>query len=188
MGLSNHGRYTVSEHAVERYMERVRSSMKEKDIIKDIAGMLGRAIFIAKEAHGREMWLAEEENIVLIIAPKYMKVITLYKNEGKVTSNRKLDVVVNQAPISKETSLHERAAELLSEFAEKAVYQETKRFYAILSPLYKEYGERMMRLSGTKNRELYEEKTQELDNLRATIAGIEKERREVVRSLGTMVL
>lgn len=70
MGVSHYDRYKVTNHAKERYTERINNATNERLMLKDFNTILRNARFLSRERQGRESWFSEERNIVVIIDPK----------------------------------------------------------------------------------------------------------------------
>jgi len=73
--------------------------------------------------------------------------------------------------------------ELLSNYSKQAYIKQEKHYFSKLAPLYKEYGERIDKLSRTKNREYFDNKKTELNELKSEINKVVSEKNRVLKDL-----
>ena len=179
MGVSNHNRYKVTEHAKERYTERIDNAKSEFDILKDFRGILRDARFLSKENKGRESWLCEKRDVVVIIDPKKYSVITIYNSVEQYDSE-------DEATTNKD--IHPKVQTIISNASKQAYVQQEKAYFAKLAPLYQEYSERIDKLSRTKNAEYFENKKIELNDLQKEISRIVSEKNRVLNDLKRFIV
>lgn len=175
MGVSHHNRYKITKHARERYLERIDSTKSELDVIKDIREILGEARFLSKEHRGCESWLYENRNIVVIINPKKYSVVTIY-NSIEQYDNTDEDT-------KNDNDVHSKVQAIISNASKTAYVQQEKVYFSKLAPMYKEYGDRIDKLSRTKNTEYFENKKIELDDLQREIRRVVSEKNRVLSDL-----
>lgn len=175
MGVPFNDRYKVTQHAKDRYMERINNSIREIDMLKDFSHILRNADFLAKEHKGRESWLLEEKGIVIIIDPKKYSVITIY-NSVEQYDNAENDNI-------EKNDLHPKVLKLFSNYSKQAYIQQEKYYFEKLAPLYKEYGERIDKLSRTRNTEHFDNKKIELNELQQEITQIVTEKNRILKDI-----
>lgn len=197
MGLSNYHRYTFTDHAKKRFLERINSTVGPEEMMTQFRRLAAGADYLALEHHGKESWINKEFNVVFIVAPSTFKVVTVYKTEGYAERNKRLgedDNVVGdsykeprketdkEAEVSS-THTHPKVLELLSESAKEHHQLQKKEYFSQLAPLYAEYADRMDKLSRTKKPTVFKVKEEELNELQATIKKLAREQTEVLEGL-----
>lgn len=194
MGLPKLDKYQVTNHAKKRYMERINGSVTNSDeILKSFRRILHESRFMAHEPKGRQSWFYESECVVTIIDSIHYNIVTVYSSKEDYEQDRIVDVTVKNSLLEEETApeeipLHPKAMEILAELAKENHYKQTKHYYALLAPLYKQYGDIMDNLSRTKRTDFYDNKTKELDAVRKQIKTLVKEKNDVLKSFETLFM
>ena len=193
MGLSNYHKYTFTDHAKKRFLERINSTVDEKSMMTQFRRLAAGADYLTLEHHGKESWINKEYNVVLIVDPNTFKVVTVYKTEGYEERNKRLgedDNVVGDSykeprkePEVSSTHTHPKVLELLSESAKEHHQHQKKEYFSQLAPLYAEYADRMDKLSRTKKPTVFKAKEEELNELQVTIKKLAREQTEVLEGL-----
>jgi hypothetical protein len=179
MGVSHNQRYKVTQHAKDRYLERIDNNTNERNMLKEFDGILRNARFLAKERQGRESWFCEKRDVVIIIDPKKYSVITIYNSVEQYDSA--------EQEITDSKDIHPKVKEIISNASKQAYTQQEKAYFAKLAPMYKEYGDRIDKLSRTKNTEYFENKKIELNELQAEVSRVVTEKNRVLKDLKTFI-
>lgn len=179
MGVSNFNFYEVTQHAKDRYIERIDSSKKDDNSIKKaFITIMHRADYLGRTANDCEAWLDREENIVLILKKKQYKIITVYHNLDDYREKEKEFMNEKEGK-----GMHLVVKNMLAEFSKKAYLSQEKNYYSAIGPLFKEYGERMDNLSRMKNPKDYMNKQKEMTDTFNLIKEIEEEKTQVLSEL-----
>lgn len=186
MGLKNNQKYSMTVHAVQRYRERFVPSDSEETIKRKVCGWLGQSDYLSKEPNNCQSWIYRDLGIIIIVNPKTLQVITLYKTLSEYTKELELEQEV-QAEYE-EVLIHPKAEEIVSELV-RAKYRSVKTdYYEQLGSLYKEYGDRIDKLSRTTKPLMFKEKEDEAKEIMKQIRSIETESKEVMKSLKAYIL
>lgn len=170
MGFKNHQKYTLTAHAVERYKERFNPNESEATIHRKVKGWLQESDFLQNEPQNRQTRINQRNDVVMVIEPSKFKVITLY-----AASTLKMeDMEIQEATI---------AERIVSDLVKGKIYSIETDYFAQLSTLYKEYGERLDKLSRTTKHEVYAKKRQEASAMKHKIEKLEVEFTDVMDSL-----
>lgn len=180
MGVSNYHRYKITRHAKERYAQRIDGNKNKNGVERDFRTLLSNARYLGKEHNEKESWLCEKTNVVLILDPKTYTVITVYNSveQYKETEGKEVESRPNRS-----RKLHPKVEAIISNASKQAYIQQEKKYFAKLAPLYKEYGDRIDKLSRTTNAEHFENKRVELNDLQKEISRIVKDKNKVLSDL-----
>lgn len=179
MGVSHNNRYRVTQHAKERYLERIDNKVNERTMLKEFHQILRTGRFLAKENKGRESWICDKRGAVVIIDPKNYSVITVYKSVEQYDS-------ADEETINED--VHPKVQEIISVASKTAYVQQEKAYFAKLAPMYQEYGERIDKLSRTKNTEYFENKKIELNDLQREISRVVAEKNRILNDLKQFIV
>lgn len=175
MGVPNHSRYKATDHAKERYWQRIDATKTETDVVNEFKRILHNARFLSKEYKGRESWLCEIRDVVVIIDPRKYSIVTIYRSVDEYDSAEQTKAPANE--------IHPKVQTIIANSARTAYVQQEKSYFARLAPMYKEYGDRIDKLSRTKKTEYFENKKIELDDLQKEISQLVAEKNRVLKDL-----
>ena len=155
-------------------------------MLKDIRVLLSQARFLAKENKGCESWLHEDRNVVLILDTERFSVVTIYNSVEQYDNVEQQDSTKNKVTENvkpkKQSELHPKVVTMLSNYSKQAYTQQEREYFAKLSPMYKEYGDRIGKLAYT-NIEHFVNKKAELNELQLEISRLVSEKNRVLKDL-----
>lgn len=189
MGVSNFARYKVSQHAKDRYRERIDSTATELDILKGFTRLLSQSEFLAKEHQGRLSYFDRKRSIVTLICPATYEVITVFNSMDQYsldvnnTVSNKNVALPETEEVEETEEMNPKVNNIISDLAEQAYTAKNKEYMRLLAPLYVECGERMGNLSRLKRKDYYDTAMDELVELEDQIAALTSEREEVLTGL-----
>ena len=84
MGLPNQNRYRVTEHAAQRYNQRIdyKANTNTK-ALKGFRKLMNNATILENKSDGTQVWLDEDSAIVFVVDPRKFNIITVYRSFGK---------------------------------------------------------------------------------------------------------
>lgn len=181
MGLSHYQRYTITDHSMDRYRERFNANENNENITKIIIQWLSKADFLEKQKRGRQAWFNNEQKIIIVVDPSDFKVITLY---GTMAEHDSDDYIGDNEIIE----VHPTAEKIVSDLVREKYRSVKTNYYERLGQLYKEYGDRIDKLSRTTKPIMFKEKEVEAKQLKREINLLEEECSNVTRSLKTYII
>lgn len=160
--IKDYEEYRLTNHAFERYRERIKAHASDKEIIRNVRRFLKNAEYMPSGGKGDGLRFYEkDENVTLIVNTDDKTVISLYK-EG--VSDEGASVI------------DEDVKRVISEYAVTMKRKEERTQNEILGILYLEYGEKLLDLSKTtrldyldrskKEKEVLENKIKEAELLK----------------------
>lgn len=182
MGLSHYQRYTVTDHAMDRYRERFNANETNENITKIIIQWLSKADFLEKQKRGRQAWFNNEQKIIIVVDPSDFKVITLY---GTMADHDSDDYIDKDYDV---IEVHPTAEKIVSNLVKEKYRSIKTGYYEHLGQLYKEYGDRIDKLSRTTKPNMFKVKEREAKQLKREINLLEEECSNVTRSLKTYII
>lgn len=186
MGVSKAELYKVTAHCSERYLGRIDNKADHLTIKKHITIILHNSTFLRKENKNRESWFNEKEEVITIIEPKKLAVVTLFKNRSQYEEEYP-DVETKKEEKQKVIDCHPEVAQLMAEHAAKVLKAKKRERMRELGPLYKEFGERMTKLSSTHDETLHERKSNELQEVNRKITERNQYYKEILSSLDKFI-
>lgn len=170
MGLRNHQKYSLTDHAFERYKERFNPTDSHASIERTVKNWLSQSAFLAKETKERQSWFYQEKKTVIVVDPTSFLVITLYSTLDEYKNNNL-------------SHLHPRAEEIVSELVEGKMHNVKTGYLNQLGILYTEYADRLVKLAKTTKKGVFADKEAEAINLKNLIEELEEEYDSVIESL-----
>lgn len=187
VGVSNFNRYKITDHAKQRYRERINEQATEQQILKGFRHHLSQAHFMAKERKGRESWFHSEMRIVIILNTEDYQIVTIYSSLKQLEEKRteKKEVLVEtktKGSSGIETKMTNESDQIKNVVASKVsamtkdyLNSETRKYFSDIAVLYSRIADRSDKLSKTYKPNVLDIKKKELFELKAKINKLEKE-------------
>ena len=198
MGLPNQNRYRVTEHAVERYSQRIdyKANTNTK-ALKGFRKLMNNATILENKSDGTQVWLDEESAIVFVVDPRKFNIITVYRSFDKYNESDMRNIPVQK---QEEDSINEMEEEMnsqelnsktkkiISDIISDNYLRIEKEYYNKAIPVYTEYLDRLTRTAKTTRPDQYEANRSELKRLKDKIDKIEDEASVVTSELKTFII
>lgn len=177
MGVPNYAQYTCTNHAKERYLQRIDPDIRPDKIVNKIWGKLANSVFLQNQGSGCQIWLHEDSKTVFVLNPSQRKVITCYLSDGKDVDP--LELAFRQ--ISPE--LKEMLTRTAKQFRNSTIKQSSQR----LGKLYRRTAEIHNVLAHTKRGDVITNYYKELNNIQQEIMEIEQRRDALLEDVAMVV-
>ena len=207
MGLPNQNRYRVTEHAAQRYAQRIdyRSNTNTK-ALKGFRKLMNNAVILENKSDGTQVWLDEDSSIVFVVDPRKFNIITVYRSYNKYNESdiRNIPTQQQQQQQQQEEEEEDSINEMEEEMNSQELNSKTKKvisdiisdnylriekeYYNKAIPIYTEYLDRLNRTAKTTRPDQYEANRSELKRLKDKIDRIEDEASVVTSELKTFII
>ncbi len=177
MGVPNFSHYICTEHAKERFIERIDPQVNVRKLNNKVWGLLANATFLETRGENRQLWLNAEHGIVFVLDQTIRKVITCYKSDSRNCDPLELafrqvspelqEVLINSARKFRNLTIRQSSAKL-------------EELYLRAAHLHKVLGH-------TKRGDVIQKYYQELIEVQEEINKIEQRRNEFLSDIVAVV-
>jgi hypothetical protein len=197
MGLPNQNRYRVTEHAAQRYAQRIdyKANTNTK-ALKGFRKLMNNATILENKSDGTQVWLDEDSAIVFIVDPRKFNIITVYRSYDKYNESDMRNIPTQQQEDSineveeemNSQELNSKTKKVISDIISDNYLRIEKEYYNKAIPIYTEYLDRLTRTAKTTRPDQYESNRSELKRLKDKIDKIEDEASIVTSELKTFII
>ena len=197
MGLPNQNRYRVTEHAAQRYAQRIdyKANTNTK-ALKGFRKLMNNATILENKSDGTQVWLDEDSAIVFIVDPRKFNIITVYRSYDKYNESDMRNIPTQQQEDSineveeemNSQELNSKTKKVISDIISDNYLRIEKEYYNKAIPIYTEYLDRLTRTAKTTRPDQYESNRSELKRLKDKIDKIEDEASVVTSELKTFII
>lgn len=198
MGLPNQNRYRVTEHAAQRYTQRIdyKANTNTK-ALKGFRKLMNNATILENKSDGTQVWLDEDSAIVFVVDPRKFNIITVYRSYDKynesdmrnIPTQQQQEDSINEVEEEMENQeLSNKTKKIISDIVNDNYLRIEKEYYNKAIPIYTEYLDRLNRTAKTTRPDQYEANRSELKRLKDKIDKIEDEASVVTSELKTFII
>lgn len=198
MGLPNQNRYRVTEHAAQRYGQRIdyRANTNTK-ALKGFRKLMNNATILENKSDGTQVWLDEDSAIVFVVDPRKFNIITVYRSYDKYNESDMRNIPIQQQQedsineVEEEMNnqeLNSKTKKVISDIISDNYLRIEKDYYNKAIPIYTEYLDRLTRTAKTTRPDQYESNRSELNRLKDKIDKIENEATIVTSELKSFII
>lgn len=199
MGLPNQNRYRVTEHAAQRYAQRIdyKANTNTK-ALKGFRKLMNNATILENKSDGTQVWLDEDSSIVFVVDPRKFNIITVYRSYDKYNESdirnipmqkQEEDSIVNDTEEEMNNQeLSNKTKKIISDIVNDNYLRIEKEYYNKAIPIYTEYLDKLTRTAKTTRPDQYEANRSELKRLKDKIDKIEDEATIVTSELKTFII
>lgn len=197
MGLPNQNRYRVTEHAAQRYSQRIdyKANTNTK-ALKGFRKLMNNATILENKSDGTQVWLDEDSEIVFVVDPRKFNIITVYRSYDKYNESDMRNIPTQQQEDSineveeemGNQELSNKTKKIISDIISDNYLRIEKEYYNKAIPIYTEYLDRLNRTAKTTRPDQYEANRSELNRLKDKIDKIEDEASVVTSELKTFII
>ena len=197
MGLPNQNRYRVTEHAAQRYAQRIdyKANTNTK-ALKGFRKLMNNATILENKSDGTQVWLDEDSAIVFIVDPRKFNIITVYRSYDRYNESDMRNIPTQQQEDSineveeemNSQELNSKTKKVISDIISDNYLRIEKEYYNKAIPIYTEYLDRLTRTAKTTRPDQYESNRSELKRLKDKIDKIEDEASVVTSELKTFII
>ena len=198
MGLPNQNRYRVTEHAAQRYAQRIdyKANTNTK-ALKGFRKLMNNAVILENKPDGTQVWLDEDSSIVFVVDPRKFNIITVYRsydkyNESDIrnipTQQQQEDSINEVEEEMNNQELNSKTKKVISDIISDNYLRIEKEYYNKAIPIYTEYLDRLTRTAKTTRPDQYESNRSELKRLKDKIDKIEDEATIVTSELKSFII
>lgn len=198
MGLPNQNRYRVTEHAAQRYTQRIdyKANTNTK-ALKGFRKLMNNATILENKSDGTQVWLDEDSAIVFVVDPRKFNIITVYRSYDKynesdirnIPTQQQQEDSINEVEEEMENQeLSNKTKKIISDIISDNYLRIEKEYYNKAIPIYTEYLDRLNRTAKTTRPDQYEANRSELKRLKDKIDKIEDEASVVTNELKTFII
>src|SRR5574344_1303818 len=199
MGLPNQNRYRVTEHAAQRYAQRIdyKANTNTK-ALKGFRKLMNNATILENKSDGTQVWLDEDSAIVFVVDPRKFNIITVYRSFDKYNESdmrnipmqkQEEDSIVNDTEEEMNNQeLSNKTKKIISDIVNDNYLRIEKEYYNKAIPIYTEYLDKLTRTAKTTRPDQYEANRSELKRLKDKIDKIEDEASIVTSELKTFII
>ena len=197
MGLPNQNRYRVTEHAAQRYAQRIdyKANTNTK-ALKGFRKLMNNATILENKSDGTQVWLDEDSAIVFVVDPRKFNIITVYRSYDKYNESDMRNIPTQQQEDSineveeemENQELSNKTKKIISDIISDNYLRIEKEYYNKAIPIYTEYLDRLNRTAKTTRPDQYEANRSELKRLKDKINKIEDEASVVTNELKTFII
>lgn len=198
MGLPNQNRYRVTEHAAQRYAQRIEyKANTNTKALKGFRKLMNNATILENKSDGTQVWLDEDSAIVFVVDPRKFNIITVYRsydkyNESDIrnipTQQQQEDSINEVEEEMNNQELNSKTKKIISDIINDNYLRIEKEYYNKAIPIYTEYLDRLTRTAKTTRPDQYEANRSELKRLKDKIDKIEDEATIVTSELKTFII
>ena len=199
MGLPNQNRYRVTEHAAQRYAQRIEyKANTNTKALKGFRKLMNNAVILENKSDGTQVWLDEDSSIVFVVDPRKFNIITVYRSYDKYnesdmrnipTQQQQEEYSINEVEEEMENQeLSNKTKKIISDIISDNYLRIEKEYYNKAIPIYTEYLDRLNRTAKTTRPDQYEANRSELKRLKDKIDKIEDEASVVTNELKTFII
>ena len=199
MGLPNQNRYRVTEHAAQRYAQRIEyKANTNTKALKGFRKLMNNAVILENKSDGTQVWLDEDSSIVFVVDPRKFNIITVYRSYDKYnesdmrnipTQQQQEEYSINEVEEEMENQeLSNKTKKIISDIISDNYLRIEKEYYNKAIPIYTEYLDRLTRTAKTTRPDQYEANRSELKRLKDKIDKIEDEASVVTNELKTFII
>ena len=197
MGLPNQNRYRVTEHAAQRYAQRIEyKANTNTKALKGFRKLMNNATILENKSDGTQVWLDEDSAIVFVVAPRKFNIITVYRSYDKYNESDIRNIPTQQQEDSineveeemNNQELNSKTKKVISDIISDNYLRIEKEYYNKAIPIYTEYLDRLNRTAKTTRPDQYEANRSELKRLKDKIDKIEDEASVVTNELKTFII
>lgn len=198
MGLPNQNRYRVTEHAAQRYAQRIEyKANTNTKALKGFRKLMNNAVILENKSDGTQVWLDEDSSIVFVVDPRKFNIITVYRSYDKYNESDMRNIPTQQQQedsineVEKEMNnqeLNSKTKKIISDIISDNYLRIEKEYYNKSIPIYTEYLDRLTRTAKTTRPDQYEANRSELKRLKDKIDKIEDEASVVTNELKTFII
>ena len=198
MGLPNQNRYRVTEHAAQRYAQRIEyKANTNTKALKGFRKLMNNATILENKSDGTQVWLDEDSAIVFVVDPRKFNIITVYRsydkyNESDIrnipTQQQQEDSINEVEEEMNNQELNSKTKKVISDIISDNYLRIEKEYYNKSIPIYTEYLDRLNRTAKTTRPDQYEANRSELKRLKDKIDKIEDEASVVTNELKTFII
>lgn len=198
MGLPNQNRYRVTEHAAQRYGQRIdyKANTNTK-ALKGFRKLMNNATILENKSDGTQVWLDEDSAIVFVVDPRKFNIITVYRSYDKynesdirnIPTQQQQEDSINEVEEEMENQeLSNKTKKIISDIVNDNYLRIEKEYYNKAIPIYTEYLDRLTRTAKTTRPDQYESNRSELKRLKDKIDKIEDEATIVTSELKSFII
>lgn len=198
MGLPNQNRYRVTEHAAQRYAQRIEyKANTNTKALKGFRKLMNNATILENKSDGTQVWLDEDSAIVFVVDPRKFNIITVYRSYDKynesdirnIPTQQQQENSINEVEEEMENQeLSNKTKKIISDIVNDNYLRIEKEYYNKSIPIYTEYLDRLTRTAKTTRPDQYEANRSELKRLKDKIDKIEDEATIVTSELKTFII
>lgn len=197
MGLPNQNRYRVTEHAAQRYAQRIEyKANTNTKALKGFRKLMNNAVILENKSDGTQVWLDEDSSIVFVVDPRKFNIITVYRSYDKYNESDMRNIPTQQQEDSineveeemNNQELNSKTKKIISDIISDNYLRIEKEYYNKSIPIYTEYLDRLTRTAKTTRPDQYEANRSELKRLKDKIDKIEDEATIVTSELKTFII
>ena len=198
MGLPNQNRYRVTEHAAQRYAQRIDyMANTNTKALKGFRKLMNNATILENKSDGTQVWLDEDSAIVFVVDPRKFNIITVYRSYDKynesdirnIPTQQQQEDSINEVEEEMESQeLSNKTKKIISDIVNDNYLRIEKEYYNKAIPIYTEYLDRLNRTAKTTRPDQYEANRSELKRLKDKIDKIEDEATIVTSELKTSII
>ena len=197
MGLPNQNRYRVTEHAAQRYAQRIEyKANTNTKALKGFRKLMNNATILENKSDGTQVWLDEDSAIVFVVDPRKFNIITVYRSYDKYNESDMRNIPTQQQEDSineveeemESQELSNKTKKIISDIISDNYLRIEKEYYNKAIPIYTEYLDRLNRTAKTTRPDQYEANRSELKRLKDKIDKIEDEASVVTSELKTFII
>ena len=197
MGLPNQNRYRVTEHAAQRYAQRIEyKANTNTKALKGFRKLMNNAVILENKSDGTQVWLDEDSSIVFVVDPRKFNIITVYRSYDKYNESDMRNIPTQQQEDSineveeemNNQELNSKTKKIISDIISDIYLRIEKEYYNKSIPIYTEYLDRLTRTAKTTRPDQYEANRSELKRLKDKIDKIEDEATIVTSELKTFII
>lgn len=198
MGLPNQNRYRVTEHAAQRYAQRIEyKANTNTKALKGFRKLMNNAVILENKSDGTQVWLDEDSSIVFVVDPRKFNIITVYRSYDKYNESDMRNIPAQQQQedsineVEEEMNnqeLNSKTKKIISDIISDNYLRIEKEYYNKSIPIYTEYLDRLTRTAKTTRPDQYEANRSELKRLKDKIDKIEDEASVVTNELKTFII
>lgn len=197
MGLPNQNRYRVTEHAAQRYAQRIEyKANTNTKALKGFRKLMNNAVILENKSDGTQVWLDEDSSIVFVVDPRKFNIITVYRSYDKYNESDMRNIPTQQQEYSineveeemNNQELNSKTKKIISDIISDNYLRIEKEYYNKSIPIYTEYLDRLTRTAKTTRPDQYEANRSELKRLKDKIDKIEDEATIVTSELKTFII
>lgn len=197
MGLPNQNRYRVTEHAAQRYAQRIEyKANTNTKALKGFRKLMNNATILENKSDGTQVWLDEDSSIVFVVDPRKFNIITVYRSYDKYNESDMRNIPTQQQEDSineveeemNNQELNSKTKKIISDIISDNYLRIEKEYYNKSIPIYTEYLDRLTRTAKTTRPDQYEANRSELKRLKDKIDKIEDEATIVTSELKTFII
>lgn len=198
MGLPNQNRYRVTEHATQRYAQRIdyKANTNTK-ALKGFRKLMNNATILENKSDGTQVWIDEDSAIVFVVDPRKFNIITVYRSYDKYNESDMRNIPIQQQQedsineVEEEMNnqeLNSKTKKVISDIISDNYLRIEKDYYNKAIPIYTEYLDRLTRTAKTTRPDQYESNRSELNRLKDKIDKIENEATIVTSELKSFII